>query len=199
MSMPTVKFFDTAYRAGYTPWNDMPSTERIRALVERQEIAGGGRGLDLGSGRGANAAYLAAHGWSMTGVDFSGVAVRKARDYAAAAGVSVTFVQGDVTRLSESGIAGPFDLIIDTGCFHVLPQADRALYAAGVAQVAAPGAPFFIFACRASADPATPWGAEPEEIERLFGRDWEISAREDLTMARTGRLGTWFKLERRAG
>lgn len=28
----------------------------------------------------------------------------------------------DVTRLAESGVTGPFDLVIDNGCYHTLSE-----------------------------------------------------------------------------
>lgn len=38
-----------------------------------------GRALDLGCGEGRNAVWLAEHGWQVTGVDFSPVALEKGR------------------------------------------------------------------------------------------------------------------------
>jgi hypothetical protein len=41
-----------------------------------------------------------------------------------------------VTKLSASGIAGPFDLVIDNGCYHSLSSEDRAAYVPEVAALA---------------------------------------------------------------
>jgi len=46
-----------------------------------------GRALDVGSGEGADAIWLAERGWSVTGIDFSTVALERAAKHAAAAGV----------------------------------------------------------------------------------------------------------------
>jgi predicted O-methyltransferase YrrM len=64
--------------------------------------------LEVGSGKGANAVYIAAllksHGIRMIGVDLLEEHVRVARDAAASAGVSgnATFIQGDVLDFLES-------------------------------------------------------------------------------------------------
>lgn len=47
-----------------------------------------GRALDVGSGEGADAIWLADRGWLVTGIDFSTVALERAAKHAAAAGVS---------------------------------------------------------------------------------------------------------------
>jgi thioredoxin reductase/SAM-dependent methyltransferase len=46
-----------------------------------------GRALDVGSGEGADAIWLAKRGWSVTGIDFSAVALERAAAHAATAGV----------------------------------------------------------------------------------------------------------------
>lgn len=55
-----------------------------------------GRVLDLACGEGRNAVWLAAQGWQVTGIDFSEVAIERARRLADARRVSAEFVVGDV-------------------------------------------------------------------------------------------------------
>src|SRR6476646_8725770 len=55
-----------------------------------------GRALDLACGEGRNAVWLAGRGWRVTGVDFSGVALAKARRLADRAGVALDLVQADL-------------------------------------------------------------------------------------------------------
>ena len=52
--------------------------------------------LDVAGGRGRHAIPLAARGWDVTAVDFSGMALRQGRQLAAERGVSVRWVQADV-------------------------------------------------------------------------------------------------------
>ncbi len=67
-----------------------------------------GRALDVACGAGRNAVWLASRGWTVTGVDFSDVALANARRLAAERHVEVDWVQADV-RAWEPG--GEFDLV----------------------------------------------------------------------------------------
>lgn len=51
-----------------------------------------GKALDVGTGQGRNAVYLASKGWDVTGFDVSQVGLRTAKQHADAAGVSITAV-----------------------------------------------------------------------------------------------------------
>jgi hypothetical protein len=93
------------------------------------------------------------------------------------AGVSPEFVVGDVSRLRQSGISGPFDLLIDIGCYDGLPSALRDSYAAEAATVARPGADLY----RAGISHAPPtWrllgaqGITAAELRSRFGAAFDL-------------------------
>jgi SAM-dependent methyltransferase len=75
------------------------------------EVAGlrPGRALDLACGEGRNAVWLAEQGWRVTGVDFSDVALAKARELAASRGVEAELVVADVLDYEPERRA--FDLV----------------------------------------------------------------------------------------
>jgi cyclopropane fatty-acyl-phospholipid synthase-like methyltransferase len=134
-----------AYRTGRTPWDTGITPPEVVELIEGAAALPPGRALDLGCGTGTNVAYLARHGWTAVGVDAS----RRAIDVAARATEtlpSATVVHGDVTKLGELLVEGPFDLVLDIGCFHSIARHRRDDYAAGVAERTAPGATLFMFA-----------------------------------------------------
>ncbi|HMN99097.1 MAG TPA: class I SAM-dependent methyltransferase [Miltoncostaeaceae bacterium] len=82
------------------------SAEPNRFLVEQLADLAPGRALDLACGEGRNAIWLARQGWDVTGVDFSGVAIDKARRAAAEAGVTARFVRADLAEhVPEPGSA----------------------------------------------------------------------------------------------
>jgi len=74
------------------------SAEPNRFLVEEVASLSPGRALDLAAGEGRNAVWLAERGWSVDAVDFSGVALAKARRLAEARGVEVTWIEADVEQ-----------------------------------------------------------------------------------------------------
>lgn len=96
-----------------------------------------GRALDLGCGEGRNAIWLAEQGWEATGVDFSPVALDRARSLADERGVEVRWREADVVsvELEESG----FKLVV-VAYLHlpweelggVLERASRAVGPGGV-------------------------------------------------------------------
>ncbi len=91
------------------------------------EVAGlvPGRVLDVGCGEGADAIWLAQHGWTVTAIDISDVAVRRARAAAESAGATVEWICGDA--LQTRFPARSFDLV--SMQYPALPKAagDRAV------------------------------------------------------------------------
>jgi cyclopropane fatty-acyl-phospholipid synthase-like methyltransferase len=85
-----------------------------------------GRALDIGCGTGTNAITMAKHGWSVTGIDFMPNAIHQARKKTSRAGLEVTFLAGDVTQAAEP--LGPFELVLDIGCFHSLNTQAKQAY-----------------------------------------------------------------------
>jgi SAM-dependent methyltransferase len=70
--------------------------EPNRFLVAEAADLPPGRALDLACGAGRNAVWLAERGWTVTGADFSDVALANARALATERGVDVEWVQADL-------------------------------------------------------------------------------------------------------
>jgi len=96
--------------------------------------------LEIGCGRGEFAVWLAAAapGVRITGVDFSGAAIRFARDRASAAGQPVRFVVADAQSLPLPD--NSFDWIVSCECLEHVPR-PRAM-AAEICRVLKPGGRF---------------------------------------------------------
>jgi SAM-dependent methyltransferase len=75
------------------------------------EVAGlrRGRALDVGCGEGADAIWLALGGWTVTAIDISDVALRRARAAADLAGAAVEWICGDALQIAFP--AGSFALL----------------------------------------------------------------------------------------
>ncbi len=94
-----------------------------------------GTALDVACGDGTNTVWLARRGWQVTGIDWSGVALAKARSKAEAAGVIVDWVETDLLHWSPPNAA--FDLV--TLVYLQLPAEERRSVYAAAARAVAPG------------------------------------------------------------
>jgi hypothetical protein len=125
----------------------------------------------------------------VTGIDYVPRAIRVAKVKAPAAKLMV----GDVTRLSEIGVDGPFALMLDLGCFHSIADARRDAYAAEAGRVAGPGATLLMFAF-AEKGRGTPVATE-EEIRARFGDAFDVA---EVRAGAPFRKQTWYRMVRRA-
>ena len=94
-----------------------------------------GTALDLAAGEGRNAIWLAKQGWTATAVDFSDVALDKARQLAEASGVEIETVVADVT--THVPPTGAYDLV--AVIYLHLPEDERRLVHQRAAAAVAPG------------------------------------------------------------
>lgn len=111
------------------------TAEANRILVSEVGAMAPGRALDVGSGEGRNAVWLAELGWDVTAVDFSDVGLAKGRALAAARGVSVDWVLADIRtyRPTQAG----YDLVIVL--YVHLPSEPRRRMHAAAGRALAPG------------------------------------------------------------
>ncbi len=80
--------------------------------------------LELGTGVGPGALFLAAHGFVVHAMDLIPEAIAQARRTASQRGLDVTFEVMDVTRIPDDGPA--YDLIVDSYCLQgIALDADR--------------------------------------------------------------------------
>jgi SAM-dependent methyltransferase len=172
------------YRFGTPPWEGHPLPRRLNELVEGPSPLPPGNALDAGCGTGDTAIYLAKHAWNVTAFDFVNVALRRARAKAAAAGVSIRAFQADVARLSPSEVSDRFQLIVDNGLLHGLPDEARDAYVRLVTGVAAAGATLLV-AAFGRKERRGPRGIDRPEVERRFRDGWElVGCAEDRAVAK---------------
>jgi 2-polyprenyl-3-methyl-5-hydroxy-6-metoxy-1,4-benzoquinol methylase len=98
--------WDRKYAEVENVWATRPN----RFLVAEASGLAPGRALDLACGEGQNAIWLAGLGWRVTGVDFSAIAIEKARARAARENVEVEFLCTDLLELRPEPEA--YDLVI---------------------------------------------------------------------------------------
>ncbi|MGW7413639.1 SAM-dependent methyltransferase [Streptomyces sp. NPDC054863] len=100
------EFWDNRYSESNRIWSGNPNSVLVREVTGLTP----GRALDLGCGEGADTVWLARQGWQVTATDISRVALGRAAEHAAEAGVAER-VDHQWHRLGDSFPAGTFDLV----------------------------------------------------------------------------------------
>jgi SAM-dependent methyltransferase len=171
------------------PWDTQESPPELLEFIAQHPS---GRALDLGCGTGTNVITLAKHGWQVTGVDFVGRAVNKAREKARMAGVSAELLVEDVTKLDL--ISGKFDLILDIGCFHSLDDDEKLVYIANLNRLTGPGNYYLMYGFIADDNDSGP-GIQESDL-RSLEVNFILSNRIDGT-ERGQRPSAWFTYQRK--
>lgn len=185
-------FFDLRYLWGRAPWDTGVTPPEVVGLIEREGLPPG-RALDLGCGTGTNCIYLARHGWEVVGVDFSAVAIHRARRKARRAGVNCRFYRADVTDLSF--LEGFFDLALDIGCLHGVPGQKRPPYAAEILRLVRPGGLYLLYTFLPRPDRAVTRGISFQEIRELFAPGFDVE-RYEQSEDPSGPRSAWVWLRR---
>jgi SAM-dependent methyltransferase len=173
--------YELAYRIGFQPWEDaegQPSfIEKIAGLLEREESGGEppyGPALDLGTGSGIWGILLARRGWQVTGVDLVDKALARAHERVQEAGVDMRLVRADVTALREAGVGSDFRMVLDTGTFHGLNDAQREAMGREVSAIAADDATVLMLGWAPKRRGPLPRGASRSQIEAAFP-GWKVA------------------------
>jgi ubiquinone/menaquinone biosynthesis C-methylase UbiE len=150
----------------HTVWEEhyaaKPQVWSGRVNVQLAEIAGeltAIRALDLGCGEGADAIWLAEHGWTVVAVDVSATALNRARTAAESRGMAdrIDFQQHDLTAGFPDGA---FDLV-SAQFLHSTVDMDRLALLRRAAAVVAPGGTLLIVDHAA----APPWASKIHDHE----------------------------------
>jgi SAM-dependent methyltransferase len=150
----TPEFWDDRYRSAEQIW----SGEANPRLVAVATDLAPGSALDVGSGEGADAIWLAARGWNVAGIDISQVALDRAAARAVEAGADIarriTWQQADVLAWEPPKVQ--FDLV-SAQFMHFPPEALVTLHVELAAAVR-PGGTLLIV------------GHHPSDLETSVGR-----------------------------
>jgi cyclopropane fatty-acyl-phospholipid synthase-like methyltransferase len=155
-----------------------------------------------------NALFFAGRGCQVTGIDFLGVPIQKAKQKATERGVHTTFLVKDALTLKDW--SERFDNVIDSGLFHVFSDDDRRRYVEGLATVLKSGGRLFL-GCFSDEEPGEqgPRRVSKKELHDAFAKGWVIESIEptraevrpdfkDLQFSEGGPKA-WFVVVRRVG
>ena len=149
--------WDERHRAG-----DFEGQCPNAALVDGVAGLRPGSALELASGSGTNAVWLAGQGWRTTAVDWSPVGLANGMSKAEAASVVVDWLDRDLSEWRPP--AGSFDLVVIV-YLHLPPAERRQVYAAAAAAVASGGRMIVVGHDRLN---ATEGEGGPPDPARLF-------------------------------
>ncbi len=122
----------------YEPfWDLKEMPESIIELIQKGTIPHGVKIVDIGCGSGYLSAHLAERDFQVTGFDFAPTAIDRAKKNYPEIPHKLKFVTADATK------ALPFEDIfqvgIDRGTFHTLPNRNRADYVAAISPIVEEG------------------------------------------------------------
>jgi SAM-dependent methyltransferase len=168
--------WDAFYGERPAIWSGQPNTQ----LVTEVTALSPGRALDVGCGEGADAIWLAGHGWDVTAVDVSEVALDRARAHAGP-GSTISFVRADLVTAPPEPRS--YDLV--SAQFFQLPDPPRADAFRGLGDAVSPGGHLLVVGHDPSGHAG---GGHPgrlftiPEITALFSPEvWEVVTAETRT------------------
>lgn len=143
-----------------------------------------GRVLDVGCGTGEHVMLAASHGAEAMGVDVAELAIERARTKAQQQGINAMFEVGDVLHLDR--LRRQFDVITDSGVFHVFDDEERPVYVDSLRSALRPGGMYYLM-CFSDRQPGD-WGprrVSQAELRAAFVDGWSIKSIEPAVFAVT--------------
>ena len=140
--------------------------------------------LDVGCGTGEQVLLAASHGAEATGIDIAEKAIERARAKAQQRGSSAIFEVADALHLDRLG--RQFDVITDSGVFHVFNDKERPIYVNSLKSALEPRGMYYTmcFSDRQAGD----WGprrVSQAELRAAFVDGWSIRSMEPAIFAVT--------------
>ena len=115
------------------PWNALSLPVVIKELITNK-IVKVCKAIDIGCGLGNYSRELAKVGFEMTGVDFSNVAIEKAKKLANKDNLSIEFLVADFAQEFKLNLS-EFDFAFDYGLLHHIFPDDREMYVRNVVKL----------------------------------------------------------------
>ena len=161
------EFFDIRYAAGKMPWDFGGVPQSLKVFLERQR--GPGRVLIPGCGSGYEIEAFFAKGWDVIGIDFSRLAVARARSLLGPLAGKVH--QGDFFACPF--IEGCFDMIYERTFLCTLLPDLRLRYAQRIAELIVPSGVLCGFFFFGPEDEPPPYPISQFQLGQLLGSWFE--------------------------
>ena len=167
---------------GSLPWEEGGPSPQLVKIVESGAVEPGPV-LDICTGSGNNAIYLAEHGFACSGIDISATAINHAREKSIKAGVACDFRVGDVLDLPFS--SDTFSLVFDRGCFHSVTPGQRVTFIREICRILRTRGKYQLicFSKKSHRWSGPPYSFSPSDIQRLFSPTLKILEIKEISNA----------------
>ena len=179
--------FDLLY-FGSPPWDSGITPPEVFEFIQTHPA---GRALDIGCGTGTNVITLAKAGWQVTGFDFASRAIQIAKRKIKQANVQAELFTDDATRMKN--VSGQFDLVLDIGCFHGIPN--KVDYLTQLDRVLTPGGFWLMYGFLAQAIDSSAPRIDSADLSRISAQGLTLLSQRNGFEKRE-RPSAWFLYEK---
>ena len=162
-------WFDRLYGAGEVamPWNRTDPHPLLTQWAQARRLTGTGeRAVVVGCGLGADAEYIAGHGYNTVAFDIAETAIRQARQRFPDS--PVRYMTADLLDLPAPWLRA-FDLVVEIITVQALPDPHRHQAIVNVGRLVAPGGTLLVIAAAQADQPAQvqlpPWPLSRAEVD----------------------------------
>ncbi|WP_249120971.1 class I SAM-dependent methyltransferase [Brevibacterium sp. W7.2] len=161
----SVEEWENRYSGAEAVWSGRPNVALVDVVTDLDLTPG--RSLDVGSGEGADAIWLAGRGWQAAGIDLSPTAITRSRVAAETAGADADFAVANlVDWAAADDHRGAYDLV--TGCFlHTRLPDTRADLMRHLGELVSPGETLILI----SHATVPPWAAREDSEHGEAGHE----------------------------
>jgi hypothetical protein len=161
-------FFDSRYAEGSIPWDFGGVPKSLKVFLKKHQ--GPGRVLIPGCGSGYEIEAFSSAGWDVIGIDFSTVAVTRARKLLGPLGDRVR--EGDFFEYPLA--KGGFDIIYERTFLCALPPNSRSRYVRRIAELVVPSGILCGFFFLGPEDEPPPFPIAQHELQKLLGGNFQM-------------------------
>jgi SAM-dependent methyltransferase len=161
-------FWDARYREQFTPWDAGGVPAALTRFLDATPVPL--RVLIPGCGSAYEAREMAERGHEVLAIDFSELALQRARAYLGSWSRVLRFAD-----FFADDLGPPFDLIYERAFLASLPRAHWARWSARTAELVRPGGRLVGFFFWRDDERGPPFGLKPGELERLLAPAFDCS------------------------
>lgn len=191
--MSDASSWNSRYVDKSTGWDLGEAPPSLLRLIEARRAAASEPLVVLvpGAGRAHDARAWARAGHRVTAVDFAPLAIEEGRALAKAEGLSIEFVEADVSALPEDW-TGRFDLVWEQTCLCALPLELRRPYFGEVERVLRPGGELVALLWNHGRSGGPPHDMDVEAVLDAIDGRFEVVERELVPDSPKDRVAEWL-------